>query len=235
MKIGNSVKVKEGIKSPDYKDLIIGGWQGRVREIQDNIVTLSLDSITLASLSEAYIVDGLMEGYEFSEIMLDKNELDIVDSRDSIEDVEAAKNKIDIKYSIDDEERRISDVLQTSDETVDLENLGIYIKFLRAKIPKSCLLTGADCFTWEEPYLFGDWSEAEYEKEKKTKPVSDDIFKFISFDDEYYDERGIMAKVKRASDNKTFHIPLWDLEAVDEDTPEYLIISDYSSWMTNYR
>ncbi len=235
MKTGISVKVKDGIVSPDYKDLIISSWQGRVREINDDIVTINIDSITLASLSESYIVDSLVEGYEFSEIMLFKNEVEIVEPRDSIEDVEKAKNKIDIKYSIDDEERRISDVLQTSDETVGLENLGVYIKFLRAKIPKSCLLTGAECFTWEEPYIFGGWSKVEYEKEKKTKPVSDDVFKFISFDDEYYDEYGIMAKVKRESDNKTFHIPLWDLEAIDEDTDEYLIISDYSSWMTNYR
>lgn len=52
MKIGNSVKVKEGIISPDVDDLVIGGWQGRIREVNDNIITINLDSITLLSLSE---------------------------------------------------------------------------------------------------------------------------------------------------------------------------------------
>jgi len=235
MKTGNSVKVKEGIISPDYDDLVIGGWQGRVREINDDIITINLDSKTITSLSEEYVIDSLEEGFEFSEIMLFKNELDVVESRDSIADVEKAKNMIEMKYSIDDQERRISKLLQTSDETVDMKNLGVYIKFLRANFPKSYLLTGAECFAWEEPYLFGYMTEAEYEKEKKTKPVSEDVFKFISFDDEYYDEKGIMTKIKRESDNKIFHIAFWDLVAIDEEETENFIISDYSYWMTNYR
>jgi len=34
LEIGNSVKVKQGIKEPDSEDLEIGGWQGRVTGIR---------------------------------------------------------------------------------------------------------------------------------------------------------------------------------------------------------
>jgi hypothetical protein len=36
MKKGDSVKVKKGVFSPDYDDLLIEGWQGRVTEISPN-------------------------------------------------------------------------------------------------------------------------------------------------------------------------------------------------------
>jgi len=49
------------------------------------------------------------------------------------------------------------------------------------------------------------------------------------------DLRGIYIKVKRMSDKKRFSIPLWDLEVVDEDDPNFQLVSDYSSWMSNYR
>ncbi len=36
IKIGDSVKVKNGVPCPDQKDLCIGGWQGRVSEITED-------------------------------------------------------------------------------------------------------------------------------------------------------------------------------------------------------
>lgn len=32
-KVGDTIKVKEGIVCPDMQDLIISGWQGRISEI----------------------------------------------------------------------------------------------------------------------------------------------------------------------------------------------------------
>ncbi len=55
LKIGNSVRVKEGMPYPDLKDLCIGGWQGRVSEIgeDDNssgLICIRWDSITLKNI-----------------------------------------------------------------------------------------------------------------------------------------------------------------------------------------
>ena len=57
MKIGDSVKVKRGIKSPDYDELLIEGWVGRIVETNEGLLTIALDSITLSELNEDYIID----------------------------------------------------------------------------------------------------------------------------------------------------------------------------------
>ena len=62
MKIGDSIKVKDGIESPDYDDLLIEGWVGRIIEIDEDILTIELDSITLSELKDDYIIDSLVNG-----------------------------------------------------------------------------------------------------------------------------------------------------------------------------
>lgn len=90
-----------------------------------------------------------------------------------------------------------------------------------------------ECFNWEEPYIFGNWSKSEYQKLRKTSPSYKDTFKFIKLEGEF-DDKGIYVSVKRISDNKKFTIPLWDLEVVDQNDSNFQIVSDYSSWMTNF-
>jgi hypothetical protein len=48
-KIGDSVRVKDTVMCPDDDSLCIGGWQGRVFEIEDG-VGIRWDSITLKQL-----------------------------------------------------------------------------------------------------------------------------------------------------------------------------------------
>jgi hypothetical protein len=234
MKIGNSVRVKDGIISPDYNDLIIGGWQGRITEINDDIVSIELDSITLTKLSSDYIVNSIVEEVEFSIIMLNSNEVSIVEPRDTPQDVVRVKTNIERRFSPEDEENRISEILKTNDESVNEVNLKTYFKYLKSKVSNHCILTGTEDFPWEEPYLFGDWDNDEYEKLKITQPSYTDHYKLVNFIDKFAGRQGIIVKVERLSDKKVFELPLWDLEVVDNNAPEYILISDYSSWMTNY-
>ena len=233
MTIGNSIKVKEGIISPDFDNLVIGGWQGRIRELDGDLVTIELDSVTLKLLSEDYIISSIVEEVEFSLLVLNKDELIITEPRDTLKDVSMVKANIESKFSFEEEEKRISEILNTSVPSVNLRNLKTYYKHIKGNLPKGIILTPAESFTWEEPYIFGDWSEVEYEKLKKTQPSSSDEYKFIKLEDDIHDEMGLMLKVKRITDNKMFHIPLWDLEVADENSDYYLLVSDYSSWMTN--
>jgi len=90
-------------------------------------------------------------------------------------------------------------------------------------------------FDWEEPYILGGWSKKEYEKLKKTNPSYTDNFEFIKLEEEYDDWKGIYTSVKRISDEKIFTIPLWDLVVMDKKNSNFQIVTDYASWMTNYR
>ncbi|HBF88848.1 MAG TPA: hypothetical protein DDX39_09420 [Bacteroidales bacterium] len=235
MKKGDNVKVKKGVMSPDYGDLKIEGWQGRITELGFNSVTIELDSLSLESLSKDYIIDSIVEDADYTEICLDIEDLELAKPRDTQNDTLLKQKEINARYSLDEEEKRILNVLKSNDSTVTEKNQGVYFKFLEENIQKPCILTGMEDFDWEEPYILGGWSKNEYEKLKLTQPSYTDKFEFISLVEDIDDWKGILIKVKRLSDNKKFDLPLWDLEVIDEKSPNYIIVSDYSSWMTNYQ
>jgi hypothetical protein len=61
LKIGDSVKVKEGTMCPDLGDLCIGGWQGRISEIGEDddgndLICIRWDSITLKNITTLFVI-----------------------------------------------------------------------------------------------------------------------------------------------------------------------------------
>jgi hypothetical protein len=100
-------------------------------------------------------------------------------------------------------------------------------------IKRPCQLTGIEDFSWEEYYILGPGDKKEYEELKKTQPSYQDVYTFISFDDQVEDE-GLMVKVIRISDRKQFVLPLADLKATDKKSPNYRLIDDYAVWFVNY-
>ena len=72
MKIGESVKVKKGIKDPDLNKYNMTDWQGRVQSFDKDSETGELlfliewDSITLKLMPDEFVTHSLVEGYDFS-------------------------------------------------------------------------------------------------------------------------------------------------------------------------
>ena len=116
MKIGNCVRIRNGIKSPDYEGLLIEGWIGRIAKIDGNILTIELDSITLSELKEDYIIDSLMNGLEYNIICIETDEAEIVNPRDSQNDTLRKQMEINAQYSFDEEEKRINEIIKSDDE-----------------------------------------------------------------------------------------------------------------------
>lgn len=142
---------------------------------------------------------------------------------------------MEAKYSQDEEEKRILSILNSDDYYVSEENQKIYFEYLSKNVQRPCIMTGMEDFDREEPYLLGGWSQKEYAKLKLTQPSYTDQFELLGFVDEIDGWKGILVKVKRVADNKKFDLPLWDLKVIDDKSPNYLLVSDYSSWMTNYQ
>jgi hypothetical protein len=69
-KIGDSVQVREGMLCPDDEPVDISGWQGRIFEIDDNLVGIRWDSITLEQLPLEYIKASEAEDLAWTEIHL---------------------------------------------------------------------------------------------------------------------------------------------------------------------
>ncbi len=242
MKIGDSVKVKQGILDPDLHKFDMSGWQGRITDIdlnnESNIIGIAWDSITLKNLPKEFIEDSIVEGDDYSIMFLGKEDIEPTKSRDQESDVEKQLEKMEALYqnsAFDEQGKRIATILSDHDLSVTEEKQNMFFDYLQKNIQTKIILTGTEDFPWEEKYIFGGWSKKEYEELKKTHASYTDKFeliKLLEFIDETY---GIIAKVKRVTDKKRFELPLWDLNCIDESSKNYELISDYSFWMTNYR
>ena len=85
-KIGESVVVKPGVVDPDF-GTDIGGWQGRVKEIDDNTVFIAWDSITLREMGIDLVIRCENENLDWQVMTLDQREVEKTSSRDSERDV----------------------------------------------------------------------------------------------------------------------------------------------------
>jgi len=235
IRIGESIRVKPGINCPDYESISISEWEGRVINIEGDYFEIKWDSITLTQMPNSYIYDSLVEGVDYTTMYLELADFEVSKARDKMEDVRRVQANMERNNSVDEIRKRISVILNADDERINDENLKTYFNYLKTKIVLPCIMTGMEDFSWEEPYLLGGWDEREYERLKKVKPSYTDIFNFLEFETEFDDGLGLIVKVRRESDNKKFSLPLWDLKTTEEDSKNAELISDYSSWMTNYR
>ena len=250
--VGDSVIVKKGVIDPDYSD-DIGGWQGRIYEIDDNaskpLVSIEWDSLTLKNMPHQLIEKSEKDGLQWTEMLLYVDEIELTQPRDKQEEIpvtiENLKRELKLEENdefeedeYDDQMKRIQNILGVKNEeemTVDGDNLKKYYKYLNTNIDFSVSVTGVEDFHWEEYYVFGPGDQGEYKKLKKTHPSYTDKYKIIDLDDDLDWEEGILVNVKRISDNKKFTLPLADLESEDDNSTNYQILDDYSVWFVNYR
>ena len=144
---------------------------------------------------------------------------------------------VDEQYEYDEQDERIAKILSGGDEIPEVSGraLGKYRTYIKANLKVPCQLTGIEDFQWEERYVFGGGSRAEYEKLKRTRASYTDTFEFLGFDDEISEDEGLLAEVRRTSDRKPFVLPLADLKATDEQSGNYQVLHDYSVWFVNNR
>jgi hypothetical protein len=123
IKKGDSVIVKEGVKGPDSDEFEIGGWQGRVIDI-DNIseknntlITVEWDSITLKQMDTTdFIAQSEKDGLGWDTMTLDNSELEKSTHRETKKNVIKTQKEISNKYHwawLGEEGIRISKILRT--------------------------------------------------------------------------------------------------------------------------
>ena len=77
-KIGQTVKVNNGVLCPDDSEFNLSGWTGRIIELDEDdepTVGLEFDSITLKKIPEKFVKKSEQEGLDWSKIYLDVNDL----------------------------------------------------------------------------------------------------------------------------------------------------------------
>ena len=171
MRIGDSIKVKPGILCPDNESYNLSGWEGRIIGIDQGLIEIEWDSITLSQMPKEFIQESIDEGIEYKCMILGESEIEITKPRDKQEDVQKKQDIIRFNYSFEGEEARIKKILNNEDISVNANNLETYYKYLRDNLEKPCVLTGMEDFSWEEPYLIGGWSKKEYNEHQERRQI----------------------------------------------------------------
>ena len=126
-----------------------------------------------------------------------------------------------------------------------------YRKYLLEHLDRKAILTGCEDFPWEEKYVLGGWSRAEYEKLKKTNPSYTDEYELIDILQDDLPENDLIAQVKRLSDGKVFEIGLsWltvkkekksprllrrqNAASRNDTTKDYQLLDDFATWVVNW-
>ncbi|MGD0462911.1 MAG: SEC-C metal-binding domain-containing protein [Tepidisphaeraceae bacterium] len=129
----------------------------------------------------------------------------------------------------------LGDGQQDRDQAID-----VLFNYLQAHLQLPCEVTGIEDFRWEEPYVIGGWSAAEYKKLRKTQPSYMDRYELHGLEREggsewmlFYEDIG--ARVKRIFDGKLFILGLAELKATDKQSPNHQLLEDYSVWFVNSR
>ena len=109
-KIGDSVALKDGMFDPEFSDVHIGGWQGRIFAIDDYeynyydgdiILSIEWDSITIKNMPRAFIENSEKENLEWTQFELGTKKLLPVEPRDTEQDVFGTVYEISKSYQLD--------------------------------------------------------------------------------------------------------------------------------------
>jgi hypothetical protein len=207
-KLGDSVKVKKDVMCPDYESLCIGGWQGRIFDI-DDVIGIRWDSVTLKQLPVEYIKHSEEEGLGWSEMYLSADEIEPASPRDSEEEVDEILEEMETRYfwlGEGKEGERILKVIGDAEDAIEAwrTHLSQVLRFqFEAEVSE---------FQEKGPLNVGDHVQ---------------VHGLNEVDDPY----GILVDVTFG--RKRYVFPLCDLTVQDKKSSNYLSVKDYCVWFAN--
>ncbi len=218
LRLGESVRVKKGVKNPQNAKFSVAGWQGRVVSFEntDNKDEISVgiqwDSETLQNMPEDDILYAIENGLDYTGMFLLMNDLEKADPRDTLQEIERVIAELSLRYrwaELGKEGNRIRKVLENIDEQNVWACFEAWQNYLLQKLS----------FPMEAQY-----DEAESNTEK-TETIS--ILDFTEIDD----LQGLMVNIKFKQ--RKLQVPLADLAGTDE-SEQSEALKDYSLWFANY-
>jgi hypothetical protein len=144
---------------------------------------------------------------------------------------------MDQEFHLAEQDRRIAEVV--GDDEGDRATAR-WLAHLKANLILPCEVTGSEDFQWEEPYVLGALSQADYRRLRKTQPSHRDVFVLESVEDEADPDWAMFAEdlgdnARRKTDGRKFLLGLSELRAVEEKTANAQMLDDYSCWLVNNR
>ena len=140
----------------------------------------------------------------------------------------------------DEQVKRWEAILGDAAERTQEDSLDMFFKHLTTNLQLPCEVTGVEDFRWEEPYVFGEWSQEEYKDLKKTQPSYTDKYELLDIGGDERSEwmmfdEDLAAHVRRKSDGQEFYLGLAELRVTDKKSPNFQLVDDYAVWLVNNR
>lgn len=218
IKIGDYVKVKNGIKAPDFEYQLMDGWQGMIKDIQKehDLVEIELDSQTLLNTPEKYLKDIINEGYNYEIMTLEISDLERANRRDNSTQRKKVKAQLDAKiYWIE--------LFEEEEKSIQYGKL-----FQGIKLDDYYQLYQK----WEE-YLSDNLDfpiETKVVESERGRIRNGARIKLLDIED-YDDKYGVFGIGKHEREAVTF--PICNLEAIDKKSKNYQLLRDYAIWFAN--
>ena len=216
--IGETVRVKDGVKEVDM-GFEMGGWYGRISELDPDkkIMLIAFDSLTLRQMSMDYIEKCEEEGMSWESYYLEYDDVLPAPARDSKAEVKAAVAELSAQAGwafLGEEGREINAILADVDVDDEMGQLEAWYDHL-ARTLKFPFKT--EVSEWQDP---GSLTRGGDILQVAALKSVDDL-------------RGVLVRVKRKRDHRTFVFPLCDLEVLDKSSPNHNPVQLYAVWFAN--
>ena len=216
-KIGQTVKVKNGVLCPDDSEFDLSGWTGRIIDLvedEEPTIGIEFDSITLKDMPEKYVKKSEQEGLDWSRIYLDVNDVERTESRDTEKDAKNARKEINKRFEwigIGSEGELIQSVINSAESYKEWDALKAWKKYLEKNLQFPFVT-----------FIHETWGRG---------PLNEgDILKVFGIElvDDHY---GIIVACRK--ERKRYDFPLVDLKVTEKKSINSNIIEAYRTWFAN--
>jgi hypothetical protein len=214
MKKGDSVRVKPGVKDEDF-GYDLSGWQGRVVEVEDTLITVAWDSHTLRHDMPPAMITACEEiGMSWDVYMVYPKDLEPAEARDTPADVEEALDELYDRHAWDwlGEDGKLTRQVLAGLDTDDYYAMAAAWKAYM----DTHLSVPFDAEVYEHqdrgPFRIGDRVR---------------VLVITEADEDY----GVIVRMRKG--RRQYHFPLCDLAALDEDSEDGEIVRQYRIWFAN--
>jgi len=78
MDYGDHIRVNNGVKDPDFSELLLTGYSGYITGFEDNLIQIEWDKKTLNSMSDDFIELCDRENLDHTKMSLDISDIDFI-------------------------------------------------------------------------------------------------------------------------------------------------------------
>lgn len=215
LKINDIVAVKPGTKDPDFDNLEISGWQGRITEVDtsnpdDVLIDIEWDAATLKNMPTAFLKACFRDGYDHGNMTLGISDVVLVEHPTISDDRSAVIEALSKEYAWEDmgeQGQRIKAIEDACEDDFALMDHWFEHLENNVKLPVTATYIGDS----SQNLRYGDIIK---------------IDGFLDTDDDY----GVIGTAKNG--RYIVQLPLCDIQ-LSEITHETQALDDYITWFVN--